>query len=262
MLNLGLLTCVFVLVFPTFINTYASEPIPITISGTANKIIFDGKWTHEFEWKQSSLNTYSYAHDASIILRSSHQDNFIYIFLDPITDQYLDVLDDYAVICFDATNNKSHVPDLNDYCFTTSLQGEAGAYQGGYSSNGTKYFNKIQNPDEFIGVSAVSDINDRYTAVPHPSYEFRIPTNLVGRESVYGFYFLVHDGHSENNYTYPQNLESNSDIGTASPDQWGEIYSPDKSLPEFEFPTVSLVLTLVLTLFFIVRKNPLTQIRI
>ncbi|TBR24013.1 MAG: hypothetical protein EPO63_04720 [Candidatus Nitrosotenuis sp.] len=262
MLELGLYACVFVLIFSAFLGANAFESIPITVSGTANKIIFDGKWTHEFEWKQSSLNTYSYANNTSIVLRSSHQGDFIYIFLDPITDYYLDTMNDYAVVCFDAANNKSPMSNIGDYCFKTSLQGETSTYQGGYS-NGTNHFNKIPNPDGFIGVSAVSDINDRYTAVPHPSYEFRVPTNLIGRESVYGFYFLVYDGHSKNTYTYPQNLEFDSDIGISSPDQWGEIYSPDKSLPEFGFPTISLVLTMVLTLLFtvIVRKNPLTRIR-
>ena len=254
--------CVFVLVFSAFFNAYAFEPIPITVSGTASKIIFDGKWTHEFEWKQSSLNTYSYANDTSIVLRSSHQDDFIYIFLDPITDHYLDTMNDYAIICFDTTNDKLSRSDVSDYCFKTLLQGESTTYQGG-SSNVTNHFNKISNPDGFIGISAVSDVNDRYTIVSHPSYEFRIPTNLIGRESVYGFYFLVYDEHSKKTYTYPQNLELDGHIGIASPDQWGEIYSPDKSLPEFGFPTISLVLTLLLTLFFTtMHRNLLMRIRV
>jgi hypothetical protein len=120
------------------------------------------------------------------------------------------------------------------------------AYQGGYDSETN--FNKITSPDGFIGIGTISDANDRYTPVPHPSYEFRVPTNLIGRESVYGFYFLVYDGDTQKAYTYPQNL--NPENFVSSPSQWGEIYSPDKSLPEFGIPLFSLVLSILAVVFF------------
>lgn len=221
-------------------SAYAFEPIPITISGTMDKIIFDGKWTNEFEWKASSLNTYDYDNGTTtIILRSAHQDNFVYIFLDPITDFSLDKLNDYAIICFDTKNNKSLKADSDDYCFVAHLDGkDTYTYQGEHDLEKTN-FNKIVNPDGFIGMSTISDENDRYTPIPHPSYEFRIPIDLIGRESVYGFYFLVYDGSSQKAYTYPQNL--NPENFVSSPDQWGEIYSPDKSLPEFYLPFLVVI---------------------
>jgi len=117
-------------------------------------------------------------------------------------------------------------------------------YQGNHTST-NDYFTKIPNPDGFIGVSTISDSNDRYTPTPHPSYEFKIPINLVGRESVYGFYFLVYDGHTKKSYTYPQNLDSDNFIKVPNPSMWGEIYSPDKSLPEFSLPVISLALSVV-----------------
>ncbi len=237
---------ILLIIFGFSSSAYAFEPIPITVSGTMDKIIFDGKWTHEFEWKESSLDTYYY-NDTQVILRSAHQGDFVYIFLDPITDNHLDKMNDYAIICFDTKNNKSTKADLDDYCFTISLEEASITYQGGHTPTETNFFNKIPNPEGFIGISAVSDINDRYTPVPHPSYEFRIPTSLIGRENVYGFYFLVYDAHSNKTYTYPQNL--NLVTKFSSPNQWGEIYSPDKSLPEFEIPLVSLVLSIVLVVF-------------
>ena len=239
---------IFLLVFFGFTSAYAFEPIPITVSGTMDKIIFDGKWTHEFEWKQSSLNTYQYENDTQVILRSAHQDNFVYIFLDPITDYQLDKMNDYAIICFDTKNNKSVKADLDDYCFMTYL-GDMNSltYQGGHTGT-NNFFNKTQNTEEFTGVSAISDNNDRYTPVPHPSYEFRIPTSLIGRESVYGFYFLVYDSHSKKSYTYPQNL--NPETFVSNPSEWGEIYSPDKSIPEFEIPSVLLILSFLSVMFF------------
>ena len=236
---------IFLLIFSGFGIAYAFEPIPITVSGTADKIIFDGKWSFEFEWKASSLNTYSYD-DTTVILRSSHQGDFIYILLDSITDRYLDTMNDYAIVCFDTKNDKSIKANSDDYCFMTSLDGKNSfVYQGGYTSIRDNYFTKIPNPDEFIGISTVSDLNDRYTPMPHPSYEFKIPIKLVGRESVYGFYFLVYDGHTKKSYTYPQNLESENFIKVPSPSMWGEIYSPDRSLPEFSLPTISLALSIV-----------------
>lgn len=243
-----MLSCatLFLLIFSGFGIVYAFEPIPITVSGTSDKIIFDGKWTFEYEWKASSLNTYSYDDGTQVILRSAHKGDAIYIFLDPITDHNLDTMNDHAIICFDTKNDKSIKANSDDYCFMTSLNGKNSfTYQGGHTSIRNNYFTKIPNPDEFIGVSTVSDLNDRYTSIPHPSYEFKIPINLVGRQSVYGFYFLVYDGHSKNTYTYPQNLESENFIRVPSPSMWGEMYSPDRSLPEFSLPTISLALSIV-----------------
>jgi hypothetical protein len=240
---------VFLLIFFGFVSVYAFEPIPITVSGTMNKIIFDGKWTHEFEWKESSLDTYRYQNDTEIILRSAHQGDFVYIFLDPINDFHLDTMIDYAVVCFDTKNNKSIKADLDDYCFMMYLDDKNSfTYQGGHASGTTNSFDKVPNHEEFIGISTVSDGNDRYTPIPHPSYEFKIPTSLIGRESVYGFYFLVYDGNSQTTFTYPQNL--NPEDFVSSPNQWGEIYSPDKSLPEFEIPILSLILSILSVVIF------------
>lgn len=227
-------------------TAHAFEPVPITLSNTMNNIIFDGKWTFEFEWKASSLNTYDYDNETQIILRSAHQGDFVYVFLDAVTDYHPANMKDYAIICFDTQNNKSMNSDSNDYCFKTYLNGDSTTYQGGNNSNETN-FNKISNPEGFISISSISDVNDRYTATPHPSYEFKIPTSLIGRESVYGFYFLVYDDDLKKSYTYPQDIQVDNFV--SSPIGWGEIYSPDKSLPEFSLPVMSLVLSFGLVAF-------------
>lgn len=248
--ELLLYAALFLLIISGFGIAYAFEPIPITVSGTTDKIIFDGKWTHEFEWKASSLNTYSYDDETQIVLRSAHQGDFVYIFLDAISDYYLDELDDHAVICFDTKNDKTTVPNSDDYCFMTWLEGkDSYIYTGNETSSDGNYFNKIPNPVDFVGISAISDTNDRYTSIPHPSYEFRIPTDLIGRESVYGFYFLVYDGHLKKAYTYPENTELENLDTVPNPDVWGEIYSPDKSLPEFDLPILSLSLSTILIVY-------------
>lgn len=243
----------------SFVGASALEPIPITLSGTMDKVIFDGRWTHETEWKASSLDTFNYDDNTQIILRSAHQGDFVYIFLDPITDFHTDKLLDYAIICFDTKNNKSIKADPNDYCFMTYLEGRNSfTYQGGHSSLRNNFFSKVQNHEEFIAISRVSDINDRYTPIPHPSYEFRIPTSLIGRESVYGFYFLVYDAHLKSTYTYPQNLDSENFV--SNPSQWGELYSPDKSLPEFGIPLLSLILSMASIALFPIIKYKISRV--
>lgn len=247
MLKLAIL--VIALAFLGFTGAYAFEPIPITVSGTMDQVIFDGKWSFEYEWKASSLDTYVYEDDTEIVLRSAHQGDFVYLFLDPTTDYNLDK-GDYAIVCFDTMNNKSSETDSNDYCFVTYLDNDGSTYQGGHTGT---LFAKIPDHPELIAKSTISDANDRYTATPHPSYELRIPTDLIGRESVYGFYFLVHDAHSGKSYTYPQNLEINDFV--SSPDKWGEIYSPDRSLPEFGLPAVTLFLSIMSILIITRIKN-------
>lgn len=228
---------------------YAQEPIPITYSGTMDRVIFDGKWTFEQEWKQSSLDTYLYEDgNKMVVLRSAHQDDHVYIFIDVVTDESLDSKSDYATICFDSENNKSMNPDHDDRCFTATLAGDMGvALQGGSNSG----FEQMENHPDFIAIGGISDKNDRYSAVPHTGYEFRIPTDVIGRNNVYGFYFLVYDDQAKKYYSYPTDLIYNDVI--SSPSVWGEIYSPDKSLPEFSLPL--LILLPVFGLVIILSKN-------
>jgi hypothetical protein len=227
------------LMVPTsFSVTFAYEQIPITISSTINQTHFDGKWTFPTEWKQSSLNTYEYDNGSTVtILRTAHQGDFVYVFIDAITDYNIDGGSDSAAVCFDTNNDKTEIPNEDDYCFMTKLDANIGAtYRG---NTNTQNFTQIPNHDEFTGTSTVSDDNDRYTNIPHPSYEFKIPTETIGRKSNYGFYFVVYDDHQKRYYTYPQNITTNTMIVT--PNQWGEIYSPDKSLPEFSLPILLLI---------------------
>jgi len=233
---------VVVLFFISFGSAYSDEPIPITLSHTMENVTFDGKWTFETEWKASSLNTYSYENGTQIVLRSAHQGDFVYILVNPIDDHAPDRLEDYAIVCFDAGNNKTITAQQDDYCFMAVLEGESTVYRGG--SIMETGFEQIPHPEGFTAASSISDHNDRYTPIPHPSYEFKIPTNLIGRDNIYGFFLLVHDANLQKTYTYPGNVDP---AGFASdPSMWGEIYSPDKSLPEFGFAEAALVASFAL----------------
>jgi len=212
---------------------YAYDEIPITYSGTKTHVQFDGKWTYEYEWKESSLNQYIYDNGNKIvILRSAHQGNFIYILLDAESDETINLGADRAVVCFDTTNKKNNIPNSDDFCFMSILGQKTGVtYQGNTNSTTNDGFTQIPNPEGFIGISSASDKNDRYSTVPHATYEFRIPTDTIGRSDVYGFYFAVYDDNTKKYYTYPSEITVNKMI--SEPSTWGEIYSPDKSLPEF-----------------------------
>jgi len=228
--------CIFTLIFGMPI-AYA-QSIPITLSGTMEGVKFDGQWTFTSEWKQSSVDEIK-TDSGNIYLRSAHQGNFIYILLDVVPDNTIDDNEDWAVVCFDAKNEKNIKPDENDFCFMIKLgSNKAVTLQG----NDSGELVVVKNHADLIGVGGVSSVNDRYSQKPHPAFEFRIPIELLERTNQYGFYVGVFDFTKSATYTWPPeiDLDPNSDI--PSPDQWGLIYSPDKSLPEYDLPILVLLL--------------------
>ena len=236
-------------------ETFASstEPILITISPDMEKVIFDGKWTFVTEWKPSSLTTIV-IDGKQIILRTAHFENFIYVFVDSINDFTLDKGMDKATICFDGQNNKNQITDKNDYCFSSTLGHKQGmVFQGGSVNELTGNFQKISNPDDFISISTVSDDNDRYTKTPHPSYEFKIPIELLKRSDNYGFYLLVYDASLDKFYSWPENSTRDNSSDIPSPSEWGNIVSPDKSLPELSLPILTFTI-LIFTIILVQSK--------
>ena len=226
-----------------------SNTIFITLSSTMDKIIFDGKWTDRTEWKNSSLDIFSYDDGTTIHLRTAHQDDFIYIFVDVPSDTHLNKVADRALICFDTQNDKSVVLDDNDYCFMTTLAGKRSfVYQG--DSNKIRSLKEITGVDGFVAVGSTSDTNDRYSTTPHPSYEFKIPTDLIGRSNIYGFYLTFYDAQLNRVYSWPQQAITYNFPQIPSPTKWGEMVSPDKSLPEFHWPLISFLAAIFLSVYF------------
>jgi len=240
-------------------TSYAdTEPVLITWSDRMNSIIFDGKWTFLTEWKPTSLNSM----EGSIKIRSAHQGDYIYIFVDVLSDFSLDKGSDNAVICFDYNNTKSSLPDENDYCFIAILDREVGfTLRGGSFLATTSYFEKIPNHPDYIAIGGVSDENDRYSKTPHPSYEFKIPTDLIGRSSTYGFYVETFDAKTANSLTWPANIFKKSPLHIPSPEVWGDMISPDKSLPEFPLPHLLLAI-LFISMIIMSRKLNYGRLRI
>jgi len=183
-------------------NVSASEPILITISDYLDEIIFDGKWTFTNEWKPTSENHLRYDDLTQIYLRSAHQDEYVYVFLDLATDTVIDKGGDNALICFDVKNDKTDKPGIDDYCFFTSLSRKVSfSYNGDGLIGLNGHFKKISNPDGFVAISGIS--NDRYNKISHVTYEFRIPIDVIGRSDNYGFYMAVYEANSGIIYSWP-----------------------------------------------------------
>lgn len=243
----------------TFQNAFAEEEsVLITYSNKMDLIEFDGKWTFFSEWKESSLNSIG----ESVKIRSAHYDNFIYIFVDVLHDSVIDKGSDRAMICFDQDNLKSIIPDDNDYCFLAILDREIGfTFQGNSPFSVKSNFHKISNHQDLVIIGAVSDQNDRYLKSPHPSYEFKIPVELIQKSNNYGFYVETFDAHSGKSLTWPSGISKNGPMDIPSPNYWGNLISIDKSLPEFPSPII-LAGIILLTMMIMSRKFNYGRLRI
>jgi len=240
--------CIFILIFT--IPSAHAQSIPITKSPAMTEVVFDGKWTFYTEWKPTSLDTI----EGSIPLRTAHLDDFIYILVDAVPDTSIDNDEDNAVVCFDAKNEQSSKPDSNDYCFIAKLGSNKAITLQGSDEFGV--FTVIKNHVDLIAIGETSDENDRYSKVPHASYEFRIPIELLERTDVYGFYVGVFDYTKAQTFTFPSEIDfENSEI--PSPDKWGIIYSPDKSLPEYDLPILVLILGSLFTVLLSSKNKKL-----
>ena len=253
-----LFLCLISLTIVTSFQTAFSEPEPIliTMSPSMESVIFDGKWTNLSEWKQSSHNRYDFDNGkVTIHLRTAHFGDYIYVFVDSVNDLTLDENMDRATICLDGENNKSQIYDSNDFCFSVLLGNNEGiTFQGKSIDEFTTVLQKIPNHIDYVSMSSVSDENDRYSKTLHPSYEFKIPIRLLERSDNYGFYFSVYDASLDKYYSWPKNsvIQNIDDIPFSS--EWGDIISPDKSLPEMNFP-IFIFSILIFTIIIIQSRT-------
>ena len=218
-----------------------AEEVWITISESMEEVIFDGKWTFHTEWKKSSLDNFL---QDGYYLRSAHQGNFIYFLIDFVTDQNLDYGKDKAMICL---NPKENLDANEQFCFTTTLESNSSSIIKRTSD--FENFKEIEKPDDFIAISSASDKNDRYSKTPHSSYEFKIPTELVGRSSEYGFYIAIYEANSAKTITFPSQVEPTTFDMIPDTSNWAKLVSPDKSLPEFHWIIVVIISSFTLVIF-------------
>lgn len=213
-----------------------------------NKVIFDGKWTFYTEWKRSSLNSLIYNDGTNIQLRTAHQENFIYVLIDAVSEVNPNKVRDNAMVCITQNYDKPTISNITDYCFIATLDGKSYVLQGGSQLGFASGFKKISTPDGFIGIGNISDNEDRYSKIPHSSYEFRIPLDLIGRSDKYGFYVSLYGNHNSKYYSWPQDVVQGSTFQIPSPSLWGDLISPDKSLPEFSIPSTIIISGIILVI--------------
>ena len=248
------------------------KSILITKSNSMREINFDGKWTFYSEWKQTSWNPIKSDENIVFHLRTAHQGNFIYILIDVVSDTNTNIGSDKATVCIDSKNNKSKFFDSDDYCFIVQLEErnfidtlfnkqDNFVIQGDSQSKSFEELKKIKVKD-FVGIGTMSDKEDKYSEIPHASYEFKIPIELLGRSDNYGFYVNVFDASSNVVYSWPEDITlENFDIPSSS--SWGNLISPDKSLLEnsvnesVDFFVIFLVIILVIStvIFFMIFKK-------
>jgi len=224
---------------------FAEEPVLTTYTGEGDKIIFDGKWTFTREWKESTLNEWKLNDGTGLVLRAAHDENYIYVFVDYLSDVFKNKGMDKATICFGEPNHNK-IANENDYCFLVTLgNNNPIVLQGGSPIAISGNFKKISNFN-FVGIGTMSDKADRYTPIPHTSYEFKIPLELIGKKNEYSFYVSVYDFHRNITNTWPRDIILENNFIIPSPIYWGTFYSPDKSLPEFPVSFMILIITMIM----------------
>ena len=240
-----MLALIFILSLLILPNAYALEPLKITQSASMENITFDGIWSHPKEWKQSS-----YEHIVNeaeqIHLRFAHHEEFIYVLIDAEDDITLNFEKDYSIICFDSENNKSTTFDSNDFCFKFTLGSNSGETLQGNSSENN--FSKIENHKDLILISSQSGEYNRYSDKPHGVYEFRIPIELIKRSNNYGFFMMLYDDNNEKTYSWPLDIVNSTDVIPPT-NIWGDLISPDNSLPEFHWISLILIITIISMIF-------------
>ena len=209
-------------------EVHGENPIKITISNTMDDIKWDGEWSFRSEWKASSLNEIRFD-EGNIILRSAHQDGFLYFLVDNLTDFTNNRMVDRAMICIDSQERSQKNPEKTDWCYVAargSLNGHT--LNGGEATKMMGHLGMVKSHPEFIGIGGTSGINDRYIKTPHAAYEFRIPIEQIGFQDSYGFYMQVIDGGIVK--TYPQEFSGKYSWEIPNLTKWVSIISIDNSI--------------------------------
>lgn len=251
MLKTGTSLCILIILGA---NSAFAEQILTTYRDDGNQTIFDGKWTFMQEWKRTSYNEAA----SGLVIRTGHDYNNLYVLLDFIPQHKFSKYSDHGEVCIVANPSKESYPQKDDYCFIITLGSKNPiTLQGGSSLGENNYFTKIKNNSDLIAVGGISDSNDRYSQIPHTSYEFKIPSEIVGRSDKYGFYASVYDSNANKVYSWPENVTEKNFPDIPSPTNWGELISPDKSLPEFQWPLLVL-LSAIFTAIYLTRRKQIS----
>ena len=242
---------IFLLIFVTN-AAYGQEQIFTTLDHTADGIVYDGKFTFKTEWKPTSFDQIS-VNDEIFVIRTGHDyENFV-LMINYVSDTSIEKNSDKTIVCFDAGLEKSTKSDSNDYCFLLRMGSTSPiTLQGGNNIPNKNFFKVIPNHPDLLGAATNSDMNDRYSKISHSTYEYKIPLEIFGKSDIYGFYVGVYDDKTKKWQSWPKDSIPEKYPFIPSPNVWGELISPDKSIPEFEY--VLLVIIPAFTVLVIVSR--------
>jgi hypothetical protein len=248
MIKLVIVLIVAIIICPHFV--FAQPQIFTTLRGGTDSIIWDGKWTFLQEWKPTSENILQFKDGSELALKTGHDRENLYVFLDFVTQHQFRKFSDYGMICMVTNKTAESSPQKDDYCFLVALgsHNPLTFHGGGYLAL-TNNFIKIENDPDLIAVGGISDEHDRYSSIPHASYEFKIPIKIVGRSDVYGFYAATYYAQADKVFSWPQNITNDKFPAILPPSRWGELVSPDKSLPEFPYPLIMMSLATIAVIY-------------
>jgi len=217
------------------------EELPITLSTNLEDVIFDGIWSFQTEWKPSSLTRVE-SDGSNFVIRYAHDYENLLILVSVVSDITPSRISDKALVCIDSKNNGGDIPQKDDYCFVAKVGSNMPTtLQGGGLNAVQGHYQKIENHPELIAVGGISGEWDRYSKIPHSSYEFKIPLEIIGKSNNYGIFIAVHDADSGNYFGWPSDVKIEKYPFIPEPNKWGQLISPDKSIPEFNLPFLILL---------------------
>jgi len=231
-------------------NFSYGEELPVTLSTNLDDVVFDGVWSYQSEWKPASLTRVE-SDNSNFVIRYAHDYENLLILVSVVSDSTPSRISDKAIICIDSKNDGGNKPQEDDFCFMAKVgSSDPITLQGGglYAAQG--FYQKIPNHPELIAVGGTSGQWDRYSEIPHSSYEFKIPLEIIGRSNTYGFFIAIHDSDSGNYFGWPTDVKLEKYPFIPEPNKWGQLVSPDKSIPEFNLPFLLLLPAIAFVVFF------------
>jgi len=224
-----------------------ADQILTTYRDDGNQTIFDGKWTFLQEWKRTSYNT---SYGDTFVVRTGHDHKNLYVLIDFTAQQKFSKHSDFGIVCIDSKDDRDNQPQKDDYCFIVTLGSRNPVtLQGGSSLEINNHYIRISNDPNLVAVGGISDENDRYSPIPHTTYEFKIPVEIFGASDRYGFFAGAYVANENKMHSWPQDIKDDTIFHIPSDLYWGEMISPDKSLPEFPWPALALVSSVGLIIY-------------
>jgi len=212
---------------------YADEVL-ITYTNRLDDVDFDGMWSYETEWKPGSLVVVK-NDESDFVYRIAHDYENLFVYVSAVSDKTPNKISDRAIVCIDGKNNGGEKPDTDDFCFISYFgTNKIFTLQGGSNFGQNGFYEIVDNHPGLIGIGASSSQYDKYSKIPHNSYEFKIPIEIIGRSNIYGLYIGVFDSNLNKQYGWPQESLNEKYPFIPIPKLWGQMISPDKTLPEFE----------------------------